>query len=115
MTESPVGRYGLVVRFEVAASHEDAFDALTAETLGGIRSSEMGTLMYVVHREPAAPSVRVFYELYRDEAAFDAHEQMPHVRRFLSERAQHLTGDPVVWRISPTAGVVRPVDGPDHG
>jgi len=34
----------------------------------------------------------LFYELYRDQAAFDAHEQQPHVRRFLAEREQHLEG-----------------------
>lgn len=111
----PVGSYGLVVRFDIASGHEDAFDALTTETLEGIRSLEPGTLMYVVHQEQGAPLVRVFYELYQDEAAFDTHEQMPHVRRFLRDRGEHLSGDPVVWRVSPTDGVVRPVDGPDHG
>ena len=32
----------------------------------------------------------MFYELYRDRAAFDEHEQQPHVRRFLIEREQHV-------------------------
>jgi quinol monooxygenase YgiN len=32
------------------------------------------------------PRQRIFYELYRNRAAFEAHEQSPHTRRFLAER-----------------------------
>ncbi len=33
-----------------------------------------------------APQQRIFYELYRDRAAFDAHEDQPHVKHFLAAR-----------------------------
>jgi quinol monooxygenase YgiN len=99
--------YGLVVRFDVLDGHEEAFDALTAETLRVIRAEEPGTLIYLTHREAGSPSVRVFYELYRDVAAFEAHEAAAHVRRFLVERTAHLRGEPEVWRVAPSAGVVR--------
>ena len=33
-----------------------------------------------------APRERIFYELYRDRAAFNDHEAQPHTRRFLAER-----------------------------
>ena len=39
---------------------------------------------------PDEPNVRVFYELYADRAAFDAHEQQPHTKRFLAEREQYI-------------------------
>ncbi|MFF7454783.1 putative quinol monooxygenase [Kitasatospora sp. NPDC008115] len=83
--------YGLVVRFtatDEAAAH--AFDELAATALEGIRAHEPGTLVYVNHRVPNEPQVRVFYELYADRAAFDAHEEQPHVRHFLAERGQYL-------------------------
>jgi quinol monooxygenase YgiN len=99
--------YGLVVRFELLEGHEDAFDALAEETTAAIRSSEPGTPVYLTHREAGSSGVRVFYELCRDEAAFKAHEESKHVRRFLAERAQHLRGEPLVWRVSSLAGVVR--------
>jgi quinol monooxygenase YgiN len=51
--------------------------------------------------------VRVFYELYRDQDAFEAHEAMPQVRRFLTERAAHLRADPEVRRLDPLDGLVR--------
>lgn len=100
-------RYGLIVRFELLDGHEEAFDVLTAETLATIRAEEPGTLSYVVHTEPASPGTRVFYELYQDETAFAAHEEGAHVRRFLSEREQHLRRDPEVWRVRPYGGLSR--------
>jgi quinol monooxygenase YgiN len=109
------GLYGLVVRFELLDGHGDAFDALTAATVELIRSEEPGTLVYAVHREPDAPAVRVFYELYRDESAFEAHEAQPHVARFLAERGEHLRLDPEVWRVRPFGGVVRADSDPDGG
>ncbi|MGH9103126.1 MAG: putative quinol monooxygenase [Acidimicrobiales bacterium] len=108
MSGSVVERYGLVVRFELLDGHERAFDGLVAETVEEVRAEEPGTLAYVTHGEAASPCVRVFYELYRDRAAFEAHEATAHVGRFLAERAQHLRREPEVWRLSPTAGVVRP-------
>jgi len=38
------------------------------------------------HHVDGPPRQRIFYELYRDRAAFDAHEQSPHTRRFLADR-----------------------------
>ncbi|HEV8626732.1 MAG TPA: putative quinol monooxygenase [Acidimicrobiia bacterium] len=107
MIDEAAQSYGLVVRFEVLAGHEDAFDVLTAQTVARIRSEEPGTLVYLTHREPGSSSVRVFYELYRDVAAFEEHETSEHVQRFLRERAAHLRSEPLVWRVAPQAGVVR--------
>lgn len=85
--------FALTVRFylrdEEAAGD---FDRLVAQTWPLITSEEPGTLIYAVHRVKDAPLSRVFYELYRDRAAFDAHEQQPHVQRFLVERERYLTG-----------------------
>lgn len=106
-------RYGLVVRFEVLDGHEQDFDSLIEDALVGLRSSEPGTLAYVVHEVDGAPGVRVFYELYRDEEAFRAHESASHMRRFLTEGRRHLRSDPEVWKVRPVGGVVRPEA--DHG
>ena len=107
MTTIDGDHYGLVVRFELTAGHEDGFDALAAETLERIKSSEPGTLAYIVHSEAGAPSVRLFYELYKDRGAFEAHEAMPHVRRFLDQRAQHLSREPEVSSLKSICGVAR--------
>lgn len=84
--------FGLVVKFTLKPGHEEAFDALVSAILPGIRDAEPGTLIYACHAVADSPSERVFYEMYRDKAAFEAHEDQPHVRHFLAERAQHLDG-----------------------
>jgi quinol monooxygenase YgiN len=76
----------LVVRFTVRPGAEESFDALVAATAAGIRESEPGTLIYACHTVQGEPRQRIFYELYRDRAAFDAHEASGHTRRFLAER-----------------------------
>ena len=42
--------------------------------------------MYVIHLVPNAPMQRIFYEIYRDPAAFDSHEGQPYMQRFVAER-----------------------------
>jgi len=80
----------LVVTHELIPGHEDAFDALALRTLEGIRALEPGTLVYVTHAAADHPRQRIFYELYRDRAAFEAHEQYAHVQTFLAERVAHI-------------------------
>ncbi|GAA2674236.1 putative quinol monooxygenase [Actinoplanes palleronii] len=90
--------FGLVVRFTLRDDQAARdFDELIDRTAAGIRQSEPGTLAYVVHTVPDEPLVRVFYELYADRAAFDAHEQQPHTRHFLTERDRFVTSTEVTF------------------
>ena len=82
--------FALVVRFTVRPGAEAGFDDLIARTAIGIREREPGTLVYACHQVQGAPRERIFYELYRDRAAFDAHEQQEHVRHFLAAREEFL-------------------------
>ena len=78
--------FALVVRFTVSTGAETAFDDLVTQTTAEIREREPGTLVYACHQVEGAPQVRIFYELYRDRAAFDVHEEQPHVKHFLAAR-----------------------------
>lgn len=80
----------LVVVHEVLPGHEAAFDELAAATLTSV-ATEPGTVVYALHTSPDHPSRRVFYEVYRDRAAFEQHERYPHVRAFLAEREHHIS------------------------
>jgi quinol monooxygenase YgiN len=83
--------FGLSVRFTCKdMGSAEGFDKLVAETVPQIRQHEPGTLIYVVHAVEGKPLERIFYELYRDRAAFGAHEEQAHVLRFLGEREQYL-------------------------
>jgi quinol monooxygenase YgiN len=78
--------FGLVVRFTVRLGSEAEFDDLVASTTAGIRTHEPGTLIYACHMVKGAPQERIFYELYANRAAFDAHEAQEHTRHFLTAR-----------------------------
>jgi len=82
--------FGLIVRFTLQPGHEEQFDDLAAVTVAEIAQHEPGTLLYVSHTVEDEPQTRIFYELYRDHAAFEAHEQQPHVRHFLAAREAHV-------------------------
>lgn len=96
--------FGLVVRFDLNASDANAFDALAVETLSQIKTSEPGTLFYGCHTISDEPNARIFYELYADREAFDAHENRSHVLRFLKEREQYFAKPPRVEFFDSFAG-----------
>ncbi|MEO3787171.1 antibiotic biosynthesis monooxygenase [Actinocorallia sp. B10E7] len=90
--------FGLVVRFTCKDQQSaEAFDRLVAETIEGIKEREPGTLVYVSHLVEGEPLRRVFYELYADRAAFDAHEEQEHTKRFLAQRGELLASVEVEW------------------
>jgi quinol monooxygenase YgiN len=103
-TAQPSGPFGLVVRFTVRAGCEGEFDDLVATTVKAIQEHEPGTRIYVPHVVRDEPRLRIFYELYDDEAAFQAHEAQPYVRQFLAERDRLLEDVAVDW-VSPLPGV----------
>jgi len=82
--------FGLVVRFHLKPGAAEGFDQLVAETVPEIAKNEPGTLTYTVHGVDGEPNQRIFYELYADRAAFDAHEEQPHTKRFLAARGEYL-------------------------
>jgi quinol monooxygenase YgiN len=90
--------FGLSVRFTCKdEASAEAYDRLVAETVEAIRASEPGTLVYASHLVDGQPLQRIFYELYRDRAAFEAHEAAPHTHRYLEERDRYLARIEVDW------------------
>ncbi|MFJ9472465.1 putative quinol monooxygenase [Streptomyces caniferus] len=89
--------YALLVRFTLRdTSAALQFDDLVAQTIDGVRA-EAGTLVYAVHTPVEEPLVRVFYELYADRAAFQAHEGQAHTRHFLAAREPLLSNVEVTF------------------
>ncbi len=90
--------FGLCVRFTCKdEASAEAYDRLVAETIAAIKTDEPGTLVYASHLVEGEPLQRMFYELYRDKAAFEAHEEAPHTRRYLNERGEYLASTEVDW------------------
>jgi quinol monooxygenase YgiN len=88
--------FGLCVRFTCKDEPSaEAYDRLVAETIEAIKTKEPGTLVYASHLVDGQPLQRIFYELYRDKEAFEAHEAAPHTRRYLDQRGQYLASTEV--------------------
>ncbi|GAA1401168.1 putative quinol monooxygenase [Catellatospora coxensis] len=83
--------FALVVRFDIRDEESAVrFDELTAQAVEQIRAKEPGTLVYATHQVAGEPLARVFYEVYADDAAFQAHEAAEHVTAF------HAAKDPLL-------------------
>lgn len=90
--------FGLCVRFTCKdEASAEAYDRLVAETIEAIKTDEPGTLVYASHLVGDQPLQRIFYELYKDKTAFEAHEAAPHTRRYLEQRSQYLASTEVDW------------------
>jgi quinol monooxygenase YgiN len=90
--------FGLCVRFTCKdEASAEGYDQLVAETVEAIKANEPETLVYASHLVDGQPLQRIFYELYRDKAAFEAHEAAPHTRRYLDQRDQYLASTEVDW------------------
>jgi len=86
----------VVARLRAAKGKGDALAALLAEQSAAVLEAEPGCLVYRPHRSAKDPDLFLFYEIYRDEAAFEAHRNAPHLAAFRARRVEEgLTEGPV--------------------
>jgi len=76
----------VVAKIRAAKGKGDALAALLAEQAVEVRKMEPGCLAYRPHRSTTDPELFLFYEQYRDQAAFDAHRKGTHLARFRGRR-----------------------------
>jgi quinol monooxygenase YgiN len=94
----------VIATLRAAKGKADALRALLAEQAAAVRAAEPDCAMYRVHQAADDPELFVFYEIYADQAAFDAHRTAPHVAAFRARRqAEGLVAGPVDMQ------VVRPI------
>ena len=78
--------YVVCVRWEAKEGEEEAV-AADIEGLAKASSTEAGAEHYIAHRDPEDPRAFFIYESYVDEAAFQAHVDSEHFKRFGVEGA----------------------------
>jgi quinol monooxygenase YgiN len=76
----------VVAKIRAAKGKGDALAALLAEQAGVVRRAEPGCLVYRPHRSTKDPDQFIFYEQYKDDAAFDAHRKAPHLASYRERR-----------------------------
>jgi autoinducer 2-degrading protein len=70
--------YVIVVDIQVKPEHRDAVLKGSLEDARGSQHDEPGCLRFDVVQANDDPNHLFFYEVYRDEAAFQAHLEAPH-------------------------------------
>ena len=93
----------VVVEFRIKAEHVDAFATAITDNARASRETEPGCRQFDVCREPANPSVFFLYELYDDEAAFQAHLRTAHFAEMERTSAPWVEAKTMrkLWRTSP--------------
>jgi len=71
--------------WEAKPAEADAVADILAR-LGAKAREEPGVRLFLVHRNIAEPSQFLFYELFDDTAAFEAHQQTPHFKELVLEQ-----------------------------
>ncbi|GAA0549791.1 putative quinol monooxygenase [Actinomadura livida] len=90
------GACGQITVYTLLDGREDAFDRLAAELVKAARALEPETVIFASHEVVGAPTQRIFYQLFRDDAAFAAHRRQPHLQRFLAESRTHVLATNVI-------------------
>src|ERR1700744_1262383 len=88
--------HGLIAIYTLLEDKVADFDRAADEVAEQVRSSEPDTLVYVIHTVPKAPMQRIFYEVYRDRAAYERHEKQPYVQRFVTARRPYVLATNVI-------------------
>jgi quinol monooxygenase YgiN len=102
----PAGAYGQITVYTLLDGRESAFDQLSREAVRAAQQDEPGTLIYACHEVVGAPTQRIFYQLFRDEAAFQDHQRRPYMRQFLADSRSHVIATNVIELKLGTAKVI---------
>ena len=76
----------VVAKIRAAKGKGDALAALLKEQVAVVRKAEPGCLVYRPHRSSKDPDLFIFYEQYKDDAAFDLHRKAPHLAAYRERR-----------------------------
>jgi quinol monooxygenase YgiN len=85
----------VIAKLKVKAGSEAAFEAAGREMISKV-GGETGTLTYVLHKDVRDPSTFIYYEVYQDQAALDAHGKTDHMKAFGGKIATLLDGRPEI-------------------
>jgi autoinducer 2-degrading protein len=75
----------LVVNLEIKPGDVDRFMAMALANAKAARETEPGCKQFDVLVDPKDRTKVMFYEVYADEAAFEAHQQTPHFKGYIDK------------------------------
>jgi quinol monooxygenase YgiN len=80
----------LAVKLKVKRDAVDKFMAAVQENGKAARETEPGCRTFDILVDPQDPTSVMLYEVYKDETAFEAHQQTPHFKKYLATALQWL-------------------------
>jgi quinol monooxygenase YgiN len=83
---NPKDRFVVTAFWEVSPGEEDAVAAILSRFAPQARE-EPGVESFIIHRSRTEPSKFFFYEVFKDEAAFAAHQQTAHFKTLIAGEA----------------------------
>ena len=85
--------FTLTAKLKAKPGMEKAVEEAARSMFPGV-GSEQGTVTYSLHRDVNDSSVFMFYEQYKDEAAFKAHCETPHFKHLFESLDGKLASKP---------------------
>jgi len=96
----------LVVKFQLKPEFREQFLQVAQDDARGANHDEPGCLRFDVIRDEADPNRIFFYEVYKDEAAFQEHLKTPHYLRYRNTTSDAWYTAPAEvargWNVYPT-------------
>jgi quinol monooxygenase YgiN len=93
---APSPEAGVIVTLLRVECRDDAaaaeFDALAARVFQQVSAHEPSTLVFASHGVEGQPLTRVYYEVYRDQAAADIHARGKPLRELLARQDPLVVG-----------------------
>jgi (4S)-4-hydroxy-5-phosphonooxypentane-2,3-dione isomerase len=80
-----MSKFVLTVGIVIKPDQVDRFMPLLLENARATRETESGCRAFDVLVDPKDRTRIMLYEVYDDEAAFDAHQKTPHFQKYLAE------------------------------
>ena len=80
----------LIVNIEIKSDAVDRFMPIALANAKATRETERGCRQFDVLVDPQDPTKIAYYEVYESEAAFAAHQQTAHFKKYIETGLQHL-------------------------
>ncbi|MDA8369221.1 MAG: hypothetical protein M0026_05055 [Nocardiopsaceae bacterium] len=87
---------GIITIYTLANGRGDTFDDYMDELVDEVARREPDTLLFACHTVPSAAQQRIVYAIYRDQLAYEEHEQQPHVMEFTRRSANCVAATNVI-------------------
>ena len=87
---------GVIATVSVAGDKVELFERVARELEAQVKAHEPGVLLYRMTRSRTEPNTYKNLEIFKDQAAFDAHQEADYLKAALGQLGACLAGEPHV-------------------